>query len=127
MQTVTEKFIGRLVVKIDNGTFRVLVAGTDQESHLVDFRYNESDGFTLDLVDVDASGRPYHHVSASLNLDRQQLGELGALLLYLSGEDADLDSIPELLDGYGVSPEDMRKFARRCVDLTGALFSHAIS
>lgn len=111
-------------MKIDDGTYRVLVAGTDQESHLIDFNFREFDGYCLSIIDVDASGRPYHHVTAALNFDRQQLTEFGALLLFLGGDGGDLDSIPELLEGYGVSDENMKEFARRLQQLAEDLFSH---
>jgi len=42
-----------------------------------------------------------------ITLDSQQLGELGALLLFLSANSGglDADSVDSLLDGYGVSQD----------------------
>jgi len=58
-----------------------------------------------------------------LMLDNQQLGELGALLLYLSSNSGGLDgdSVDSLLDGYGASVSSMQMLRATLDELSADL------
>ena len=100
---------------INKGTYSVVNPSSDEglRSHVIDFAHTLT-GVDLHIVDVDALDRPQRDDTVSISFERQQLAELGGLLLFLGGDKVDLDSIPELLQGYGVSDDDLSVFASRC-------------
>lgn len=78
---------------------------------------------TFNVVEPDGSERelsflPFdtmlavHVPSEHVRIDIQQLGELGGLFLAMAAERCDLDSIPELLEGYGATGEDFKLFEK---------------
>lgn len=81
-------------------------------------------GFTNrleDKVKIDSTGDlvQLKGPTASFKIERQQVGELGAILLALGYDSAafDEESVYHLLDGFGASPERIKQFGHALVEL----------